>query len=206
MNGVRVRSGRAFDDVVPWKVGHPNLENYESAIIGSLKKHLRDGDQVVIIGGGWGVTSAIAASIVGEAGSVKTFEASPEYSEYVKETTELNRVGDKVKVITAVVSRSVTVRGDSESKNVIEASDLPDCDVLELDCEGAETDILDKLHINPRIIIVESHGHLDSPSDEVIEQLKMNSYEIIDKELAEKDGYAEMCRKNDIYVITARRK
>lgn len=205
MNGMRARSARLLDDVVPWKIGHPNPETYEAAIVESLKEHLREGDQVVIVGGGWGVTSSIAASIVGETGSVKTFEASSEYSGYVEETAELNGVRDRIEVTTAVVSRSVAVRGNCESKDVIQASDLPDCDVLELDCEGAETEILDDLHINPRIIIVEGHGHLGSPSNEVIERLQANSYEVLDKQLAERGGYEKMCRENDIYVITARR-
>lgn len=206
MNGVKVRSGRVSDGLVPWETGHPSPENYEGAIVSSLKEHLRDGDNVVIVGGGWGVTSTIAAITIGETGSVTTFEASPKYSKYVEETAELNGVKDRVGVNNAVVSHSVAVRGGGKTRDVIEATNLPECNVLELDCEGAETAILDNIRITPRIIIVETHGHLNASSEEVIKQLKENSYEILDKELAEREGYPKHCRENDIYVITARRK
>jgi len=42
---------------------------------------------------------------------------------------------------------------------IIPSNQLPDCDVLEMDCEGADTSILSNLNIRPRVIIVEIHPH-----------------------------------------------
>jgi hypothetical protein len=78
---------------------------------------------------------------------------------------------------------------------------LPECDVLLLDCEGSEIGILEKLTVQPRVILVESHGMYDSPSQEIEELLKRQSYSIKSKEPAVKES--EFCCDNDIYSITA---
>jgi hypothetical protein len=50
---------------------------------------------------------------------------------------------------------------------------------LELDCEGAELEILRKLEIEPRAIIVETHAHLGSPPKEIKRLLEERSYEVV---------------------------
>lgn len=202
LNGVCVRYVHLLDDLVPWNVGHPVPDHYEQAIISSLQKNVFRGDNVVIVGGGWGVSSVIAAQMTGPEGSVMTFEASPRYARYVEETVALNEVDDRVEIEDAVVSRTISTLGTNKSGEVIDPSNLPDCDVLELDCEGVELDILDKIEIQPRTIIVESHGIYGSPTEEVVEKLKSRSYRVVSKELAECGPLEEMCIENDVRVVT----
>ena len=58
--------------------------------------------------------------------------------------------------------------------------ELPSCDVLELDCEGSEIDILRRMVITPRVIIVEIHPWLfKEPAEWVVENLITQGYEIV---------------------------
>jgi hypothetical protein len=45
---------------------------------------------------------------------------------------------------------------------VLPPSELPPCNVLELDCEGAEVEILREMNIQPRVILVETHDHFSA--------------------------------------------
>lgn len=45
----------------------------------------------------------------------------------------------------------------SGSADVVEPSDLPQCDVIEMDCEGAELNILSNLEMSPEKMIIETH-------------------------------------------------
>lgn len=202
LNGVTVRSSRVFDDIVPWNVGRPDPENYESAIVSNLRTHVQPGDSVVVVGGGWGVSTVVAAEAAGPDGSVHTYEASPRHAEYTRETIRLNDVEDRCTVENAVVSHTVSTQGDGESDHVISPTDLPECDVLELDCEGAELEILRQMMIRPRTIIVETHGVYDSPTEDVVEQLASLSYEPASPEPAD-IGLPEMCEDQDIHVVAA---
>lgn len=201
LNGVDVRSGRLLDSIVPWRVAHRDPENYESAIVEALSQHVKGGDTVCIVGGGWGVTSVIAARRTGGDGVVNTFEASKEYSKYISETAVANSVGDRVNVENAIVSNINSYRGNSLSEKVIDPAELSECDVLQLDCEGAEIDILDNMTIQPRVVIVESHGVFDSPSTEVATKLREKSYTIVSEEPAERGENREKCIKDDVKVL-----
>lgn len=205
LNGVTVGYKRLFDDWVPWAQTHPDPEKYECAIISSLKQHVELGDTVTIVGGGWGVTTVVAAEQTGDEGCIRTFEASTQYAEYVKESAEMNDVNDRVTVQNAIVSHTVSTLGSSDSDVTLDPSRLPDCDVLELDCEGAEIEILKKLKIRPQVLIVETHGINGAPTENVIESLESLSYRIISNELAEGGSQADYCEKNDIRVLTALR-
>lgn len=202
LNGVTVRSSRLFDDVVPWTVGRPDPENYESEIVSNLRSQVRLGDSVVVVGGGWGVSTVVAAEEAGPDGSVHTYEASPRHAEYTRETTRLNDVDDRCSVENAVVSHAVSTQGETESDDVVSPADLPECDVLELDCEGAELEILRQMTIRPRTVIVETHGAFGSPTEAVVDQLESLSYDPGSPEPADR-GLREMCEEQDIYVLAA---
>jgi hypothetical protein len=203
LNGVSVRSKRLFDDVVPWGVGYREPENYEPGIIAGLRRHVEPGDDVVVVGGGWGVSSVVAAEEAGEDGSVRTYEASPEYSEYAAETARLNGVADRVNIETAVVGRYLSGKATSAVDRIVDPSELPDCDVLELDCEGAELEVLRNMDQRPRVLVVETHGHLGAPTDEVVTCMEDLSYEVDSRVLAERGELAPMAREDDVYVVTA---
>lgn len=203
LNGVTVRSKRLFDGAVSWDVGYREPENYEPGIVEGLRRHVEPGDDVVIVGGGWGVSSVVAAQEAGEEGSVRTFEASPTYAEYAAETARLNEVGDRVEIETAVVGRYRSGMGPSVADRVVDPADLLECDVLELDCEGVELEVLRNMDQRPRALVVETHGHLGAPTDEVVACLEDLSYVTVSQVLAEQGELAEMARENDLYVVTA---
>lgn len=195
-NGVEVPSARLFDSILPW-IDSSNKPSFEQAIIESLNKRVQPGDEVVVVGGGWGATTVTAANLVGPTGQVITYEASEEAVESVRKTLQLNEVEDRVKVRHAVISRAIKVWGEKGNPNIVPPSDLPTCDVLELDCEGAELDILDGLEIRPETIIVETHAHLGAPEEEVRKRLDALSYEVVERGIEEPE--------NGVFVLTATR-
>ena len=83
-------------------------------------------------------------------------------------------------------------------------AEIPDCDVLEMDCEGAETSILSEMSIRPRVILVETHGCLGAPTSDVRDLLITIGYEVEDLGFAEPSRMAE-CVSGDIRVLAARR-
>lgn len=153
---VRLLYNRVFRRRLPRKIGTragvatpfglldvtTSLPEYEVEHVSALRSTVRSGDRVVIVGGGWGVTATLAAHQCGPDGRVDVYEAVPSVAEEVEQTVERNGVADRVTVHVE--------RVDGET-------DLPECDVLELDCEGAEVDVLRHLDIQPRVLVVEHH-------------------------------------------------
>lgn len=187
-NGIAVRDRGLFDVT-------DERPEYEDAIVESLRHEVRTGDTVVVVGGGKGVSAAVAANHVGESGHVTVYEGGVEEIEQIRETFRLNRVKRRTTLRHAVVGDAIDVYSDTGGTDVISSSDLPECDILELDCEGAEIEILSDLECRPRTIVVETHGHLDAPEEAVRRELDRLDYEVVDRgvELAE-DG---------IFVLTA---
>lgn len=179
-NGVPVRNVRLFDvtDVVP---------DYEAPLVGAIRQRVQNGDTVVIVGGGLGVSTVAAARQCGPDGTVVAYEAGGERAERARETIELNGVADVATVRRALVETDVAVVGDAADVPTVAASDLPDCDVLVLDCEGAELDVLEA-SFDAHTLIVEAHGFLDSPESAVRDRLVEEGHQVVDRgvELAEK--------------------
>ncbi|MFB6215356.1 MAG: NAD(+)/NADH kinase, partial [Candidatus Aenigmatarchaeota archaeon] len=57
---------------------------------------------------------------------------------------KLNGLEDQITIEHAIVGRSVSLFSDAGDASVLPGSAVPECDVLVLDCEGAELDILEK--------------------------------------------------------------
>lgn len=216
-NGVRVRAARWFDSSLPWYT--TDRPKYEAGLINGIRECVKSGDSVVIVGGGWGVSSVVAATQTGEAGSVVVYEGSASYAKQIHGTSEIDGVTRRVSVHHAVVGPEIELKGDRGDAPVISPRDLPGCDVLVLDCEGAEADILSNFESNPRTIIVETHGLYDSPEKDVKVLLEDAGYEIIDRNVAEvetitslvggrkdKSNLKEFCIKNDVFVLVAKSK
>lgn len=189
MNGVKVRepeyeNSKFFDEIVPWPV---HRSDYKGANVAGIRENADPGDDVIIIGGGFGVTTAVAAEQVGPNGLVRSYEASPERADKVRRTVESNRLADRCEVVEAVVGRANVVAGQADEKTIEEThqratqlspSELPDCDLLEMDCEGAELTILRELSHRPRTIVVESHPER-GVSDQALEtELQEMGYEV----------------------------
>ncbi|WP_302081592.1 hypothetical protein [Salinibaculum rarum] len=200
-NGIPVRAARWFDSIVPWTMS-PERPHYESGLIDALRRYVTTGETVVIVGGGWGVSAVVAAKLVGENGSVIVFEGGATKVEHVRETARLNNVADRITVHHAIVGDKISLNARGGSPRQLPASELPSCDVLELDCEGAEISILEDLSVRPAVINVETHGFLGAPATDVADRLEALSYEVVSKVVAEQDQ-ATLAREHDIYVLTA---
>lgn len=155
-NGVTARAARLLDatDVIP---------DYEAALVDGIRRCVRRGDDVVVVGGGYGVSSVVAADHVGPEGSVITYEGAAEHVDLVVETCSLNGVSDCVTVEHAVVGSDPNLYTRSGGARSVPPAELRACDVLVLDCEGAETEILADVRPLPRSIVVETHGQFDAP-------------------------------------------
>lgn len=144
------------------------LINYEGPLIRCMKQEIEPGDRVVIVGGGYGVSSVVASRLAGSEGNVIVFEGAENMLPKIEETVSVNKATN-VKIRHNVVSEAISLYGDDNGTSVIPPQELPDCDVLVLDCEGAEVDILTNMIHSPRSVVVETHGHYGAPTSEVKE-------------------------------------
>lgn len=194
-NGVPVPAGRFFDSVArPW-VGPENRPKYETELVDALEKYVTEGDTVIVVGGGWGVTAVTAAKETGPSGSVTVYEGARRSAERVSKVTKRNGVSDWVNVEHTVVAQGGHLSGPAGGADRISPTDLAPCDVLELDCEGAELDILHRMEVRPRVIAVETHCHLGVPVEEVEHVLDDRWYDIKSRSPLKPD--------KGVYVIVA---
>lgn len=169
--------------------------DYEGPLIAGIRSHVIAGDNVVVVGGGRGVSSVAAAHRAGSDGNISTYEGSAKRHELTTETVDLNNVDDVVAVNHAIVGEAVDLADEPGGAETVAPTDLPDCDVLVLDCEGAEVGILESLDQRPRVLIVETHAFLDSPEADVRAALDELSYEVVDRGVE--------VEEMGVYVLTA---
>jgi len=148
----------------------------------TLLEYCRDGisesDEVVVIGGGLGIAAVTTARQTGPSGSVAVYEAGQEEATRLEETMKLNAVAEWVEVYHAIVGKALSVNGQAGAADTVLPADLPQCDVLQLDCEGAERPILSSLHNYPEIVIVETHPRYGAPTDEIRDILSNHKYTV----------------------------
>jgi hypothetical protein len=171
-NGYVARAPRLFDVV-------DHVPDYKAELLHAVETTVERGDDVVVVGGGKGIASVVAAEAAGADGQVTTYEAGDDWVEVVEETLLLNVVEGRVEH--AIVGTAVAVRG-ATSAPVVATSDLPDCDVLVLDCDGAEVAVIDGFAADgaprPREIVVETHAQLGTPARRVNEALADLGYSV----------------------------
>jgi hypothetical protein len=149
---------------------------------------------------GFGVTAVVAALRTGPSGTVQCFEGSKQQVRLAQQTAARNRVNN-ISIRHAVVAKSISVYGiGSDVGAVLPPSQLPPCDVLELDCEGAEVEILREMTIQPRVILVETHGLYGAPTHLVASLLEKRGYVISHRGVAEPSA-AHHCTVHDIRVL-----
>jgi len=189
-NGVPVRSVKIFDQTI-------SFPDYERGLIDAIRTYGQPGDTIVQVGGGLGVSAVASARRVEPSGEVIVYEGSREYVQKVHETLSLNGVEELVTVTQAVVGEARDLWGDATETKTVSPTTLPDCNMLVLDCEGAEQMILDVLEIRPKTLVVESHGLFNSPTEDVKEQIQELGYDIesVEPELPEDDVYVVVGRK-----------
>jgi hypothetical protein len=175
---------------------------YEATLVAGVNETVEPGDNVVIVGAGFGVTAVAAALRAGPSGSVQCFEASKQYARFAAKTAARNQM-TTIKIDHAVVGRLIATFGGGVAGDLGPAllpSQLPPCNVLQMDCEGAEVQILREMIIHPRVIIVETHGVFGAPTDLVTSLLKKRGYVVSDRGVAE-PRMAEYHAKQDIRVL-----
>jgi hypothetical protein len=204
-NGVEAAARKSVLDpylpefVVSRTPASPDQPDYEAPLLDGLREHVRSGDDVVVVGGGRGISAIVAAEGVGPTGSVVVYEATAEMLQEIEDNVAANGYAGRINVRHAVIgsyhSHNEEIYGGAEGADGVEVASLPDCDVLELDCEGAEVEILSRLEIRPRTIIVETHGFLGADEGVVRAELDRLGYEVRARETeSESQG---------VYVLTA---
>lgn len=172
-NGVAVRDRLPFDTPVV-------RPNYEAEIIARLREYVIPGDTVVVVGGGRGASAVVAGRHATKSGSVIAYEGGKRRAHRLTETTRLNHVEKQVETQHVIVGSATNVWGAYDDATVVRPEELPECDILEMDCESAEVEILANLQVRPRTIIVETHGAADPTDNKVAHQLSERGYSVID--------------------------
>lgn len=179
-NGVAVADELALLDVTDV------FQDYEAPLVGAIRNHIQNEDEIIIVGGGIGVSTVAAVEATGRTGHVTVYEAVESRCQTIRKTAELNCVQNYVTIKHSIVATysqfSSEFYGEPGDPDRLSSSMFPSCDVLVLDCEGAELDVLSELEINPRCVIVEIHEFLDVAESEIREQLTTLGYNIISKE------------------------
>lgn len=189
-NGVPVRD-RALLDMTD------EQPEYEGPLVRGIERTVRTGDSVVVVGGGRGVSTVVAARAVGPPGDVRVYEGSREQYDRVEETLRLNRVADRVSVNFEVIGDAVSLWGEGKQAEISDPEELPSCDVLVLDCEGAEKQVVSDLTTPPSTVVVETHGELGVTPEDMVETLESRGYDVVDRETE--------VPERGIVILTARR-
>lgn len=80
-----------------------HLAEYEVEECNGLRRVVKPGDHVLIIGGGVGVSTIVAGRAAGSVGRVTVYEAVPEMVELIREAVKANDVPAEVSVVCAAV-------------------------------------------------------------------------------------------------------
>jgi hypothetical protein len=201
-SGVPIGHRKVGDQLLPRLYNPPDVSDapaYEQALVTALKAHVRRGDEVVVVGGGLGITCVVAAQTT-ETGHVECFEGDLQGVDAVRRVALLNGVAERVTARHAVVGEAIAVYGDAVATTTVHPTELPYCDFLELDCEGSEIGILRDMTIRPRAIAVETHGFLGAPTAAVRQMLESSGYSVKDLGWAE-PRFLSACVNNDIRVL-----
>ena len=108
----------------------------------------------------------------------------------IQYTVRINDVDDRVTIRHAIVAEAIHLNGPPGHAQVVDPSEIGGCDILELDCEGAETEIIPELSSYPKTLIVETHRNESAVRD----QLTAAGYEVTNRGVE---------KKGEIYVLTA---
>lgn len=181
LNGVTVPvEVYPIDRYIPfYELPYPTEDDplYEQTEVESLRTYASEGDDVVVIGGGFGATAVVARRVTD--GTITVFEPNANRFEILKRAVEANDSGSNINLRHAIVSdiNSSIVESKTETDpEYVSPEELPMADVFEIDCEGAETAILKQMKVSPSVILVETHNN----HDEVAQILRDIGYDIVD--------------------------
>lgn len=165
-----------------------NNPDYEAQYIDCIRRYINRGEEVVLIGGGEGISTVAAAKQVKNHGEVNVFEGGANEVRKTKETVDINRVSGIVTVHHAIVSNDYSLRSSAGDAKLVSPSELPECDTLAIDADGAEIPILEGISIRPNKLIVEHHAVPDDDEliveyqpDKVRSLIQKLGYEIVEE-------------------------
>jgi hypothetical protein len=197
-NGVIVDENKVFSKLLGTnKTDEPDFEEKN---VEAIKSHVKPNDEVLIIGGGWGVTAFYASNITqrGE-GKTKVVEASSDQIESLREVCQRDGMED-VELIHGVVGNPKKIWGEKKNPKRFYINDF-DPDVIQMDIEGSECEVLKVMKPKARVVIVESHGEYGCGSDEVKTKLDNCGYEV---ENLGPERDKEKFKKNDVKVLVGK--
>lgn len=153
--GIKSHRTRKFLDVclLPDRFSYPrDRPYYESGLIFGLKQFVKNGDNLTIIGGGFGITAVVGSTLVGRSGSVLVYEGSAQQLRICESVIAMNKTSAPIRLQHAIVGDSIGIYGNENDKAVrMTPQELQDCDVLEMDCEGSELGILRSMEVRCHI-------------------------------------------------------
>ena len=202
-NGVAIDKRRRFGDkIAPLDPDELDDEpGYKSSSAAMIRGYIQEDDHVIVIGGGWGVTAVIAAKSIGDSGNVIVYEPSNIRYGRTKAACKLNHMRGSISVKHAFVGPLGTIdEGEVKAPQVSPAA-LPEHDVLQLDCEGAEAAIVSELENKPRMIIVETHGFRGTSTAETKQALRAQNYNV--KHQLPLDVGIDYSKKKDAFLLVA---
>lgn len=192
LNGVEIgKRKRIPDDYLPEYLTRyvpGDDQDYEEQYVGCIRSYIETGESVVIVGGGEGVSTVTTAKQVGETGRVNVYEGGTVQAEKTSQTAKINGVDDIVTVTNAIISANISLRSSGDGVTILPPTDLPACDTLAIDADGAEKSILTDLEQRPARLIVEHHLVLDDGEqvleykpDEIRSIIRELGYEIVEE-------------------------
>lgn len=190
-NGVAARSEQRLLDLEY----DPAVPQYEQPLCDAIRKNVQKNDDMVVVGGGKGVSTVLSLERSYPEGTVTVIEASGRQCSDINEVLRWHGLSDRATVHHASIGKIRNAYGSLGEPKEFYTDDLPPCDVLVMDCEGAEKRILSNLDSRPRVIITETHGCFDSPTQGAIKNLDEMGYE------TELSGWEN--KNKDVAILTS---
>lgn len=161
-----------------------HIPEYKNELLWSIREAVRPGDHVVVIGGGKGIASVIAGRSAAPDGRVITYEAREEQAKICSRAMAMNRIHNWT-TVPCHVDTVLDETYDGTTGSRVDATDLPPHSVLVMDCEGAETSIIEAIGTldggepgRPDTIVVETHTEYEAPPDVVGDALDSAGFEV----------------------------
>ena len=173
----------------------------ERGVIYGINNFVQQGMKALQIGSGNGLTSLYTLRKIGTEGFLTIYEPGTEQIQKVNSTLKSNNYGN-YKVINKYVGNPVNAWSDIGRSQLLSYTEIPNCDYLELDCEGCEKDFLENMIIRPHIIIVEIHNNLLNQDNQwLFSFINDNDYKVLyysghDGEIISKETFNELSKKS----------
>lgn len=151
------------------------LPNYKAGLREAITRHVNDGDEVVLVGFGRGISTVWC---VESGATVTAYEGAARMCEIGRETITAADITQAVTVEHGIVGEANLLYGKPDGAAGVAPDELPESNVLVMDCEGAETSILAGLEDPPSTLIIETHPERGVPPEAVQDELTALEYEV----------------------------